>query len=1358
MSIKLILTALPNGINPDNKNLRISIALSLQVPDALPGATLSQYPDLMKWAELVNKASFKINNIEAKKTSKKADETLWQNLFTGSIKLQSFVQPDNTKIPILSYPVKHIVDFIKNVSQATGKAHFNDMPEAGYYTNNPLFASISNYNVGNEIPQRGRKEVTLSDIVTDGRKGELVRRYMREKPFIPFSGKAEPNLDFAQLNNFHGMYSAKPVDTFKQFEKPDFEFHEILSVLTQYPQLMRKLGLVVDVEIPNNAAAALNAVSALPNNLNFSTAAQIVFPTTAAELTATGFYARPDTGSIYDKGFVKINNEGFTVFQIDADGAALKITSQVDALMLKKARHILYASKNNVKDIKAIPLMNNELTHRREGLPSNRSAGITIAKNGLAEHLNKRFRRMNDLKASFTSATPPQGISNANASYSTSNTMFFADDVISGYRLDIRSSLQQDWHSVHHINNDYSYLNSSGASVAIPNTDTEEGFIQLSTTEDKNIEGPHMKLSEVIARWEGWSLAAPPTGKGMNEPMLSHEEMEKTDELEKKKFLTPKSLPFRLNVFPKVTKGSLPKLRFGETYSMKLRTVDLAGNSVNYKSLPENTSLCMVDNFRYLRYEPTDAPFLVYGNAVKDGESSEVMVIRSNEGEPVSSYEAKWPTKFKDTSIRHVKPPRSSVGFAVTHGALDNFIGKNADAANTIYDKIVPKKDPFTPSASSPADAVVIDGEANIKEVDYLADPMAAGAVFYLSPLDPNPKAAGYDDSKYYKRISFYSNTEATVDAVANADIDFEKWMNPMPFRIVFKEGKSEIAWDEFQRKLTVSLPKGVQAKFNYACYWRPKDVLKYSGMLAQLGYNNFVDEASKAMGAGRHWMISPWRVLTFVHAVQQPLSELAGSAEKLPLINEAKTDRNFGDTEAAMSLNLKLQGFSTGQADIEADWKDIEDDGITINEKGFVEIPHKQKVLHFPSVYGIHNYVFGDFPDKNIINNPFKALHHFNDTRHRWVNYKIIATTRYKENFFNLINEKKDAFVITRDGNTVSKVNVLSSARPLAPQVAYVIPTFEWDRITKGDTTLTARASGLRVYLKRPWYSSGEGEKLAVVLLPASNASAIMEMNTTLHERYATTWGFDPTKISGNIKGYIFPMKELFMGIKKGDANNLYTEDNLSIGELPNAKLNIVAYDVKFDAERNMYYADIMFNIGTTYFPFVKLSLAAYQQHSVRKNEKDCCLSPLVQPDYIQVPPPRASSIKQNGTDIAVAISGTLPEFPRGAQYANMVKFIIEPITVPSSESVHISTGNAIDSYEATINPADIKNFAFLHSHSFKLPAEYASKPYRVRILEYELITTDPGRTDPYVPNIPMAAPPPGQRLVFADVYEVNV
>lgn len=1373
MKQKIISTALPNGLVKKGLTGKwaISASISLQVEDA--NTTLENVPDMLGWAGIVKQAKFMVQlngkPVEAKVVSKTVDDILWGNLFTKKVKVKSFVQEDLSQIPIASYPVKHILKYLKDVTEGTGKLFANDLPNERHFTENPALTAISEYTVA-DFPKRGREKTTLDRLVNNSPAKDRLKGVLNKNKFISFKPASEPMLDFAQLKNFHGLYDAKVVDKFIPLQKPEFEFHQIISALSDYPQLQRRLGLIVDLEFngPENLimkAGTVPTVRIIPTSINFTTDTTIVCPATAYTKTAKGFYARSADNSIIDKGHLKINSNEFTVFQVDTDGGALKLCNQMDSLQLKKAKHIFYAVDNLVQKEENIPFFNNEAP-RKEGTPSHRTAGIAVAKNGRAELLHKKFNRMNNLKTLLmTPGATPEGTSGVKATWILPNEILYADDINLGYRMDIEPGDKPGkWFSLHKRNNAYSYLNPAGTNVDIPGMETDEGFIQMAASEEKTETGTQLKVGEAIARWEGWSLSVPRPGSALNDPMLDNKEVYDYN-TEANKYKTPGTADFRLNVKPGIVPGTLPMLRFGNLYSVRIRTVDLAGNSVDLDEQPENMGEAVVGKIKYMRYEPVDAPFLVLGTEIKDGESSEVMVIRSNEGVTVEQYENAnvYKKVFKPEAIRHVKPPRSNVEMSATHSMLDKGFGPvNKTEAGNIHKKIKNDKDPFTSettSYSTTTNLKVEDGNKKELPVEYLIDPMAAGVTFFISAHDPNPKAP--DPEKFTRRISFFLDDEVKDDATANTEANYDKWMNPRTFRIILKEDATpSLEWNRTDRALIVKLQKGVIVKVNYSCFWRPKDILKLSGVLDMMGMTSLSDAIGQRIARGQHWMFSPWRELTFVHAVQQPLTKMG--TQTYPFIADLKPEREFGANTAKINTKLLVHGPSTGQLDIEADWTEWLDDGEHVETSpnawndDVQRYPMKSKVFHFTTLYLIFEYAFGSV----VKENPFPAIEHlFNDTKHRKVNYKAIATTRYREYFFNLIKDRENKgqpFPLTRETvpTAITKeVIIPSSAKPLAPEVLYIIPNFEWSRNTNNsnNTTITARGAGLRVYLKRPWYSSGEGEKLAVVLN--------MNINDKLSSGSTpvSTWGTDPTKLSAALPGGINMDANSFLALKEGQLQMASAEHNGNT-----AKVFVVAYDVKYDKERKLYYVDILLNVATAYYPFVRLALARYQHHSVRTSETDCCLSTIVVADYIQVPAPRFSSLKFEGgkNKINVGISGTLPKVDTKAMFfRTRVDFVIEPIEVEPTEGAHITiNAKPIDSYSYGLQPQDIgPNYGFLHTHSFTLPAEYASKPYRVKVLEYEVIIYDPLKPNPNPGGAVFGTMPMKERLVFADVYEVN-
>ena len=138
-----------------------------------------------------------------------------------------------------------------------------------------------------------------------------------------------------------------------------------------------------------------------------------------------------------------------------------------------------------------------------------------------------------------------------------------------------------------------------------------------------------------------------------------------------------------------------------------------------------------------------------------------------------------------------------------------------------------------------------------------------------------------------------------------------------------------------------------------------------------------------------------------------------------------------------------------------------------------------------------------------------FQGLHRFGDTKYRCVAYTAIGTSRYREYFRPMQDEET---VLLQNGKLPPRwtrssppimLDILSTAQPEAPKVLYAIPTFKWESSPQGHKRV---GGGLRVYLDRPWYSSGDGEQLAVVLYP--NAKAELPEKA---KPFVTQWGLDP-------------------------------------------------------------------------------------------------------------------------------------------------------------------------------------------------------------------------------------------------------
>ena len=142
-----------------------------------------------------------------------------------------------------------------------------------------------------------------------------------------------------------------------------------------------------------------------------------------------------------------------------------------------------------------------------------------------------------------------------------------------------------------------------------------------------------------------------------------------------------------------------------------------------------------------------------------------------------------------------------------------------------------------------------------------------------------------------------------------------------------------------------------------------------------------------------------------------------------------------------------------------------------------------------------------------------FCGVHQFGDTKYRCVEYTAIAASRYREYFYPLQDFPNCPQPTPTEPNFTRvsapvRVDILSSAPPAAPKPLYVIPTFRWEDSPQGRRRV---GGGLRVYLERPWFSSGIGEQLAVVLF-GHDYPAILEPA----KPYVTQWGLDPLWVGG--------------------------------------------------------------------------------------------------------------------------------------------------------------------------------------------------------------------------------------------------
>lgn len=877
-----------------------------------------------------------------------------------------------------------------------------------------------------------------------------------------------------------------------------------------------------------------------------------------------------------------------------------------------------------------------------------RTSGISLTRAGHAESL------FNDFAQSATHAA---------AMGKDEVTEFHAEDLVRGYRLDIRrfppaihavtdEASAPEWKSVHRRTGTYRIGGEGPGQITLSNIE-DEGFLQPVLVQDPtaSVNGVDpVYIPESLCHWQGWSLSVAPPANPMAAPETSR--------------AAPPDWQGIPNVGVTFEAQGLPYLRFGHYYQLRLRTVDLAGNGLSageadavVQALEQHHREVPVlpakpNEFQFRRFDPIIAPTVVLCSELTEGETPDLLVIRSNRGVSAAQYAAGLgDPKYKGINERHILPPKGAQLAAEVHGRLDGAFGTSGDPlrfyniclkeGGTLNDTSVinittgaAEPLPDVPIPASPTGVTVIPhgirtvtapgGEATYAihyedklRLPYLPDPLARGAALFglpgvrgqtgvLTPsgvLDFNgPQvlpAAASDALGYLTKINF---------GPANA------WPEMLPFKLQLDEEKAfgqqrQPAWDNAKRILKVRLRPGETTTVYLSSYPETEDVGLFGLHYWWSAHAGSTAEQRAFLNTASHGalsMLSPAHRLTLVHAVQQPLRlEAAATTGALGI-------RRFkGDTAFHFGGKFRIHAASTSKFDLVATWKEpagqepwpswtthvfevpVYADGQPPPAAGAVPIAiYDQDTLQFQAPAANANAAERA---------KYPARQDFGDTKHRRVTYKLTATTRYKEFFPKRITDQ--------DANITAVLNldeiVPSSAAPSVPEVKDIHPVFGWKDLRIGGKLVRRDrfGGGLRIYLGKDWYSSGEGEQLAVVA-----ASGIRS-------------GIDPVHPPAGAN-VVVPSVPAVRVEGRGD---------------------IYPFDIKHDEKRG-WFSDISFKVEGSYFPFVRLTLARYQKNSLKGLE----LSENVDAGIHQLAPKRAVALTYedipNGRRIFITVEGAEP------------------------------------------------------------------------------------------------------------------
>jgi hypothetical protein len=260
-------------------------------------------------------------------------------------------------------------------------------------------------------------------------------------------------------------------------------------------------------------------------------------------------------------------------------------------------------------------------------------------------------------------------------------------------------------------------------------------------------------------------------------------------------------------------------------------------------------------------------------------------------------------------------------------------------------------------------------------------------------------------------------------------------WPEIEPFRFVLAGG-TELGGSVEDGVITITMPPGDVQRFRLASSL-PRESLDLFGPWRTLppAVRNNADVA-EAAADGWLWGLSPFEEVMLVHAVERPL--------EVPRGIKLSTHRLAGWTNAIITGAVDLHGPSTDSLTLEASWEEPVDDlSLPIWEtrsSKAVALRTPVRVEEDVALLGGADMEM-NLPTAGRIW-MHKAVQEFGDTRNRIVDYRLRASTRFREYFHPELLAGSSPGALD-DGESVvsplSRLSIPSSARPAAPCAASV-------------------------------------------------------------------------------------------------------------------------------------------------------------------------------------------------------------------------------------------------------------------------------------------------------------------------------
>jgi hypothetical protein len=223
-----------------------------------------------------------------------------------------------------------------------------------------------------------------------------------------------------------------------------------------------------------------------------------------------------------------------------------------------------------------------------------------------------------------------------------------------------------------------------------------------------------------------------------------------------------------------------------------------------------------------------------------------------------------------------------------------------------------------------------------------------------------------------------------------------------------------------------------------------------------------------------------------------------------------------------------------------------------------------------------------------------------------------------------------------------------LSTAPPPVPNIEYVLPTFEWQFEKSSRVRKQTRRCGLAVMLNRPWFASGDGEMLAVVLPPANQCKAgtvpsRRSLTLTLPSQYppygaSSLYGVEQQVTAWGTHAIWPSVENANMSISLRNA--VRCEPVVIQGQA----FSVALFEPNYDEVEQKWYCNLSFSEAPVYGTLMRLALARYQPHSIvpdKSTDDTIAISDIVTTEFALLNPTRVLQVKRKGGSLEVTIIG---------------------------------------------------------------------------------------------------------------------